>query len=423
MGEVRNRSTNKKLSSAQELNMVPSGLRSESSIDARPAPTSDTVDVQVEIPAARQNPPQGDMTVIKNRRKISAALDPLPMRVLLAAHGGLFADAFSGSLTKLAHHVQVERCDPERLEDFTPQDGFSLVLIDADAVLPRATSLVRACRERLPAVPVVALASALDGDFIAAIMNAGAQAYLPKTYRETQALGVLLVVLDGASHRPHPGGEHFAGDARLSALPADSGTSRRPGSNLYNLTGRELEVLTHVCEGRSNLNIAKRLSITEGTVKIHLSNSYKKLGVENRTQAIRIVERLAPVHERSLHDAEQGLSLRDWLLPHMSDECHHKGEILFRKGDPARALYYIQQVKVALPEIGKQMGEGTLFGEIGIFAPEHSRTCSAHCETDARLFCLTAERAKRLYFENPQFAYHVMQLIAQHLLDDQSRRH
>lgn len=400
--------------------MVPSGLRPESGINARPGSTSGIVDVQAEAPAARARPPQGHMTAIQNGRKITPALEPLPMRVLLAAHGGLFADAFSGSLTKLAHRVQVERCDPERLEDFAPQDGFSLVLIDADAVLARAASLVRACRDRLPGVPVVALAGALDDGFIAGIMNAGAQAYLPKTYRETQALGVLRVVLDGASHTNN---EHVAGDARVSVLPADSGTSRRAGANPYNLTGRELEVLTHVCEGRSNLNIAKRLSITEGTVKIHLSNSYKKLGVENRTQAIRIVERLDPVHERSLHEAEQGVSLRDWLLPHMSDESHHKGEILFRKGDPARALYYIQQGKVALPEIGKQMGEGTLFGEIGIFAPEHSRTCSALCETDARLFCLTAERAKRLYFENPQFAYHVMQLIAQHLLDDRSRRH
>ena len=404
--------------------MVSSSVRSESGADGRlPGPTAGVVHVRAQLPPALAECARGDMTAIKNGRKIAAALEALPMRVLLAAHGGLFADAFSGSLTKLAHRVQVERCDPERLEDFAPQDGFSLVLIDADAVLARAASLVRACRDRLPGVPVVALASALDDGFIAGIMNAGAQAYLPKSYRETQALGVLLVVLDGASPRPHADSEHYAGDARVCALPADSGTSRRAGANPYNLTGRELEVLTHVCEGRSNLNIAKRLSITEGTVKIHLSNSYKKLGVENRTQAIRIVERLEQVHDISLHEAEQGVSLRDWLLPHMSDESHHKGEILFRKGDPARALYYIQQGKVALPEIGKQMGEGTLFGEIGIFAPEHSRTCSARCETDARLFCLTAERAKRLYFENPQFAYHVMQLIAQHLLDDQSRRH
>ena len=404
--------------------MVPSGLRPESGINARPSPTAGIIDEQAEMPGTCAKP-HGDMTAIKNGRKMSTALEALPMRVLLAAHGGLFADAFSGSLSKLAHRVQVERCDPERLEELVAQDGFSLVLIDADAVLGRAAHLVRSCRDRHPNVPVVALASALDDGFIAGIMNAGAQAYLPKTYRETQALGVLRVVLDGASHRPHADGEHAVGDAHgpAFAAAADGGTGRRAGANPYNLTGRELQVLMHVCEGRSNLNIAKRLSITEGTVKIHLSNSYKKLGVENRTQAIRIVERLEQVHDISLHEAEQGVSLRDWLLPHMSDESHHKGEILFRKGDPARALYYIQQGKVALPEIGKQMGEGTLFGEIGIFAPEHSRTCTARCETDARLFCLTAERAKRLYFENPQFAYHVMQLIAQHLLDDQSRRH
>ena len=403
--------------------MVPSGVRPVGGIHPRRHPTSGAIHVPPEQPTTEAKSAEGDMTGSKNGRKISPESEPPPMRVLLAAHGGLFADAFSGSLLKLAHRVQVERCDPDRLDDFAARDGFALVLIDADAMPGRAASLVRGCRERLPGVPVVAMAGALDDGFIAGIMNAGAQAYLPKTYRETQALGVLQVVLDGASHRPHADSEHAAGDARMSPLPAESGTARRSGPNPYNLTSRELEVLTHVCEGRSNLNIAKRLSITEGTVKIHLSNSYKKLGVENRTQAIRIVERLEQVHDISLHEAEQGVSLRDWLLPHMSDESHHKGEILFRKGDPARALYYIQQGKVALPEIGKQMGEGTLFGEIGIFAPEHSRTCSARCETDARLFCLTADRAKRLYFENPQFAYHVMQLIAQHLLDDQSRRH
>ncbi|HTS53167.1 MAG TPA: LuxR C-terminal-related transcriptional regulator [Burkholderiales bacterium] len=347
------------------------------------------------------------------------------MRVLLAAQAGLFADAFSGSLAKLARRVQVERCDPERLEEPDPEAGFALIVIDADAAPGRAVNLVLSCHDRLPGVPVVALATGLDETFIAGIMNAGAQAYLPKSYRETQALGVLQVVLDGASHRPHGDHSHVAADVQQTPAyaVASDGTSRRSGPNPYNLTERELQVLTQVCEGRSNLNIAKRLGITEGTVKIHLSNSYKKLAVENRTQAIRIVERLDHVQNIALEEAEQGSSLRDWLLPHMSDESHHKGEILFRKGDPARALYYIQQGKVALPEIGKQMAEGALFGEIGIFLPEHARTCSARCETDARLFCLTAERAKRLYFENPQFAYHVMQLIAQHLRDDQSRRH
>jgi len=364
------------------------------------------------------------MTASKNGRKMSAARKGTGlMKVLLAAHPGLFADAFSGSLAKLAPQVEVQRCDPDRMEEPDPANGYRLVVVDADAVPGQAVNLVRSFHTSFAAAPVVALASALDENFIATIMHAGAQAYLPKSYSEVQALGVLQVVLQGASHRPQS--EAVAGlpEAHEGAPRADAERSRRGGGNPYSLTSRELEVLTQVCEGRSNLNIAKRLGITEGTVKIHLSNSYKKLGVENRAQAIRIVERLDQVRNMELDDAEQGASLRDWLLPHMSHEAHRKGEVLFRKGDPARALYFIQQGTVALPEIRKEMVEGALFGEIGIFVPEQTRTCTARCETDAQLFCLTAERAKRLFFENPQFAYHVMQLISRRLRDDQTRLH
>jgi two-component system, NarL family, nitrate/nitrite response regulator NarL len=385
------------------------------------APASGHLLAGLPFPAA---PAAGNrMTMRENGRKIARG-GALLMKVLLAADRGLFADAFCGSLSKLAPRVEIERCDPERVAEPDPGADFRLVLIDADAVPGNAASVVRGCRENFPDSPIVALASALDEAFIATIMRAGAQAYLPKSYSEAQVLGVLQVVLQGASHRPQVDSAPAASDAQEGQAPGiDAEKARRGGGNPYSLTGRELEVLTQVCEGRSNLNIAKRLGITEGTVKIHLSNSYKKLGVENRAQAIRIVERLDQVRNIALDDAEQGASLRDWLLPHMSHETHRKGEVLFRKGDPARALYFIQQGTVALPEISKEMTEGALFGEIGIFLPEHTRSATARCETDAQLFCLTAERAKRLFFENPQFAYHVMQLIAGRLRDDQTRPH
>ena len=51
------------------------------------------------------------------------------------------------------------------------------------------------------------------------------------------------------------------------------------------LTGRELEILLLVASGASNARIATRLWVTEQTVKFHLSNVYRKLGVRNRTQA------------------------------------------------------------------------------------------------------------------------------------------
>ncbi|MGV9632517.1 response regulator transcription factor, partial [Streptomyces sp. NPDC003487] len=58
---------------------------------------------------------------------------------------------------------------------------------------------------------------------------------------------------------------------------------RTPGTSL---TRRETEVLTLVAEGLSNLAVARRLHLTEGTVKSHLARVYAKLGVDSRTAAV-----------------------------------------------------------------------------------------------------------------------------------------
>ena len=56
----------------------------------------------------------------------------------------------------------------------------------------------------------------------------------------------------------------------------------------HGLTRREVRVLAAICEGASNKFIANALGLTESTVKFHLSNVYRKLGVANRKQAMRV---------------------------------------------------------------------------------------------------------------------------------------
>ena len=58
------------------------------------------------------------------------------------------------------------------------------------------------------------------------------------------------------------------------------------------LTKREIEILRLVAEGHSNSQLARMLWVTEQTVKFHLSNVYRKLGVSNRTRASRVAEHL-----------------------------------------------------------------------------------------------------------------------------------
>ena len=343
------------------------------------------------------------------------------MKVLLVAQAGLFADAFAGSLAKLDPVVQVQRCEIGELEKLNAAAGsLQLIVIDIDDMAGDGATAVRTTRARCATAPIVALVGKIDEAHMASIMDAGAQAYLSKSCSEVHALGVLRVAMNGSV------AEAESAKAAIDTVVPfvhRAAARQQSGDHPYGLTDRELEVLTRAREGLSNLQISKRLGITEGTVKIHLSNCYDKLEVENRTQAIRKVERLDVINVLERQQAVIGSSLRDWLLPHMRDELHRQGDVLFRKGEPGRALYFLQQGSVFLPEIGKRMGEGDLFGEIGIFAPGHARTCSARCETDCRLFCLTAEQANRLYFENPQFAYHVVQLIAQRLSEDKNRPH
>ena len=98
--------------------------------------------------------------------------------------------------------------------------------------------------------------------------------------------------------------EDFASAVRQSFepsvfLPIAAGTPEQGGMRDEDvpLTRRELEILRLAAEGRSNAELARQLWVTEQTVKFHLSNIYRKLGVANRTEAARWAQRngLLPV--------------------------------------------------------------------------------------------------------------------------------
>jgi DNA-binding NarL/FixJ family response regulator len=85
---------------------------------------------------------------------------------------------------------------------------------------------------------------------------------------------------------------HAAGLAAASTTPdrvsADTlAQQRERAAERCPLTRRELEVLCAAAEGQSNAEIGRQLWVTEQTVKFHLSNIYRKLGVSNRTEAMR----------------------------------------------------------------------------------------------------------------------------------------
>jgi DNA-binding NarL/FixJ family response regulator len=85
----------------------------------------------------------------------------------------------------------------------------------------------------------------------------------------------------------------LAADALLMALEPDPASRRRAGSEVVEepLTGRELQVLELLAEGLANKAIAERLGISDQTVKFHVAAILGKLGVANRTEAVRVAVR------------------------------------------------------------------------------------------------------------------------------------
>jgi DNA-binding NarL/FixJ family response regulator len=150
-------------------------------------------------------------------------------------------------------------------------DQPDIVVVDQLRSSDTTIARIGEVRAELPAAKIVLLPTSMDAAWLTSAADAGADAAIAKTLR-LDCIGVLVREV-AAGNVFHP----FE-SRRALALPT-------AGSGLSELTDRELEILRRVVAGASNSRIAAQLWITEQTVKFHLSNVYRKLGVANRTQA------------------------------------------------------------------------------------------------------------------------------------------
>jgi DNA-binding NarL/FixJ family response regulator len=134
-------------------------------------------------------------------------------------------------------------------------------------------ALLRVARERVPGMKTIVLSMYDDPQHIDAAFAAGAQAYVLKTAHPDDLTSAVRQAFQHSI---------FLASGRPAAGPVPVSIDDAPG-----LTRRELEILQLVAEGHSNAQLARMLWVTEQTVKFHLSNIYRKLGVSNRTEASR----------------------------------------------------------------------------------------------------------------------------------------
>jgi two-component system nitrate/nitrite response regulator NarL len=122
-----------------------------------------------------------------------------------------------------------------------------------------------------PELKVVMLSGVDDPELAAEALRRGAKAFLGKGIDPAEVAPVLRQVFEGLL---------------ITESFGASGVAER-AANEFGLTGREREILEQVAAGRSNKQIAADLWLSEQTIKYHLTNVYRKLGVSSRTEAAR----------------------------------------------------------------------------------------------------------------------------------------
>ncbi len=105
----------------------------------------------------------------------------------------------------------------------------------------------------------------------------------------------------------------------------------------------------------------------------------------------------------------------DWLLPYTRPKGFKAGDILMARGEYATAAYYVISGEVEIVELKEILGKGTFLGEIGLFAPDGTRTMTVRCRTDVQTAMIDYDQFKQLYFQNPQFGFRLLHLIVARL--------
>jgi two-component system nitrate/nitrite response regulator NarL len=151
-----------------------------------------------------------------------------------------------------------------------------------DLAMPRLPGLeaLRAIMSKSPRVKIIMLTSTISSQQVIEALQIGARGIVLKDAAAGDLSSALRAVLSG---------DYWIGGARVANLMSKLNELMKqaatvPERKTYGLTPRELEVVTCIVEGCSNKDVAKQFSISEETVKRHLSNIFDKTGVSTRLE-------------------------------------------------------------------------------------------------------------------------------------------
>ena len=200
------------------------------------------------------------------------------MRILIADDHGLVRDTIALFLeTEGVEEIMRAESLAEALETVCAAGCFDLVLLDYN--MPGMMGLTGLARMKAAneGRPVAILSGTATPTIAREAIAAGAAGFLPKTLDARTMISAIHLMVAGRTY-----------------VPFDF-LEREAARTVGNLTERETEVLRGLCEGKSNKEIARDLTLQEVTIKLHVKTLCRKLDARNRTQAAMIARDLSLV--------------------------------------------------------------------------------------------------------------------------------
>ena len=183
-------------------------------------------------------------------------------------------------LLKLESDIEVVGIATDGAEavEMVEKEKPDLVLMDLKMPVMNGVDATREIKAKWPSVKVLVLTTYGTDEWVFDAIRAGASGYLLKDAPREGVLSAIRGTVEGKTYvDPSIAGKLLNEVSSVKKKPATLITSK--------LTEREVEVLTLVARGLSNEDIAKKLFLSEGTVRNHVSSIVAKLGVSDRTQA------------------------------------------------------------------------------------------------------------------------------------------
>lgn len=212
------------------------------------------------------------------------------MRILFADDHTLVREGIRPFLCELDADVEIVEADDLSQAKARAVDAGELDLILLDLKMPGMNGFtgVREFAESYPGVPIVILSGHYNRKDVIAALDHGVSGYIPKNIGGMAMVNALRLVLAGEKYLPSEAFSDSATNEDASILDSPKpAPTQEPDPKFKTLTPREAEILTLLVDGLTNKQIARELDLQEITVKIHVRNIYRKIGAQNRAQAVK----------------------------------------------------------------------------------------------------------------------------------------